>query len=227
MIRIPKQFIAVTFILTIVYTVALTNYTYRLTSKLRVNFSVFAVLVFLLSLAIVGTTVRLLHTSSYKNFWYIVLAALVLVISYLLLPWWVPIPRGGIFNLFWLFIGTILLVIMLNPKLNRHNRYHLLWIPFVLILAKMLFLNMIPEISCAISGGSWFGDEYRIGVNHCIYVYPDAYQFCESSDECMGGCLVMDWYPEESRMSGRCEPSTFPYGCFTYIENPESTMCID
>jgi hypothetical protein len=64
--------------------------------------------------------------------------------------------------------------------------------------------------------------------SYCIINYPDAGKVCQSSSECLGGCVI--YKPPvygQVVLTGVCKDTSSPYGCFAYIEDPEDLACRD
>jgi hypothetical protein len=222
-------FLAATIILAVVYTIAITRLTYGLADELWMNFGLFALLIFFLSLAIIGIIARLLHTGRFKNIKYAGLS--VVVLSILILVAGLPpiqLSPPNIYLMFFILLGIAwLIVIILSPKLRRSKRNHWVLVPLMLFLAIMVFHHVIPQASCTISGGAWLGDGVLGQAWYCRYTYPDGGQACESSDECLGGCIVTDWPTNEPSKTGICKSTTSPFGCYASIEHQALFVCSD
>jgi len=81
----------------------------------------------------------------------------------------------------------------------------------------------IPKdaIACEQAGGSW-GPGGLLGAVGCVLTYPDAGEVCESSDDCLGTCLVAN----ASQETGTCKKTTSPFGCHLTIENARAGLGI-
>ena len=99
------------------------------------------------------------------------------------------------------------------------NKYLWLIIAVVIIIGGGIVLLGNPwkrnpeKISCAVTGGEW-RREGLAGVFRCVHKYADAGKPCQSSDECLGGCIVLSY-----NSPAQCKSDDSPFGCFTTIEN--------
>ena len=97
---------------------------------------------------------------------------------------------------------------------------------FILLVICVVWLY--PRTSCTISGGDW----EPIGLAQrpaCIYTYPDAGKACQSSEECIGACVIYDLPAQGQPMpsAGVCKATNDPFGCYALIEHPEIYACSD
>ena len=100
----------------------------------------------------------------------------------------------------------------------------------VIGIGKTLFLERISlfdGLKCLSSGG----DYKRVGLlgtRQCIYKYSDGGKTCNSSKECLGGCLVQSY---KDLGPGKCKEDNQSVGlCTTTIEQARSGqggLCID
>ena len=73
------------------------------------------------------------------------------------------------------------------------------------------------------------------GNEMCVLPFSDAGKACRGSKDCLGACLLDEkrWtgmrVGPNTAVVGRCQPTNYPYGCFTLVENGsvQSSMCID
>ncbi len=104
------------------------------------------------------------------------------------------------------------------------------YVIIIVLLLAVLFLGYSlkdlqeksnPEKECTGSGGEW----KRAGLAGnflCVYTYSDGGESCDSSDECVGPCIVTSVEnPEPS-----CKNDDNPFGCYNTIENYRETGTI-
>ena len=104
-----------------------------------------------------------------------------------------------------------------NPR-RRHAQIALLAVAVVVGL-----LWFAPRMQCAMGGGTW----RRAGVlgrYQCVHTYADGDQPCQSSEQCMGFCVLNN---PEQRAIGQCEKNDTGYGCYAVIEAPQWYHCTD
>lgn len=93
-----------------------------------------------------------------------------------------------------------------------------------------------PEVpttaeACRAAGGSW-GRQGLLGTEQCVMPMPDAGKVCRDGDDCVGDCRGD---PEAGGaapgdpMTGKCQATTSPFGCYTRVENgrAEGMLCVD
>lgn len=93
-----------------------------------------------------------------------------------------------------------------------------------------------PEVpttaeACRAAGGSW-GRQGLLGTEQCVMPMPDAGKVCRDGDDCVGDCRGD---PETGGaapgdpMTGKCQATTSPFGCYTRVENgrAEGMLCVD
>ncbi|MBU1325709.1 MAG: hypothetical protein KJ676_10735 [Alphaproteobacteria bacterium] len=93
-----------------------------------------------------------------------------------------------------------------------------------------------PEVpataeACRAAGGSW-GPQGLLGRAQCVMPMPDAGKACRDGDDCVGDCRGD---PEKGGaapgdpMTGKCQATTSPFGCYTRIEDgrAEGMLCVD
>ena len=101
----------------------------------------------------------------------------------------------------------------------------------LLILSSPILYNRVAWLYnskvCFMNGGAWI----RIGLAQepaCIITYLDAGKVCQSSEECMGKCVIYDPPIQGQPISGGvCKGTNSPFGCYAVIERPEFYACFD
>ncbi len=97
-------------------------------------------------------------------------------------------------------------------------------IALLILLSPRLYQGVVElyrSTECSISGGKW-----TVGglaqVSFCLRTFPDAGKACQSSDECMGGCVLYD-------ITGQpvCKTNNDPFECYALIEYPHLFGCAD
>jgi hypothetical protein len=83
-----------------------------------------------------------------------------------------------------------------------------------------------PRVTCLVNGGSWVRGGILGQATYCHFTYSDGGKSCQSSDECLGGCVVSDLVSEVPE-KGTCKRTSNPFGCYGFIENPELVICWD
>jgi hypothetical protein len=83
------------------------------------------------------------------------------------------------------------------------------------------------------------GGQVRIaglsGNEMCALPFADAGKVCRSSSDCLGDCLLDEKelggkkVGPRTKVVGRCQPTNYPYGCSTTVENgrPSWGACVD
>ena len=79
------------------------------------------------------------------------------------------------------------------------------------------------EPECLAEGGEW-KPAGLLGIPRCIHTFEDGGNVCESSDDCLGDCLV------NSDGEGYCKYDDNPFGCSQTIESYLTggpAICVD
>ena len=90
-------------------------------------------------------------------------------------------------------------------------------------------LSRAAKEDCATLGG----EVRRIGLlqqEACVFIYADAGNTCEGSDDCEGRCLLEDAALSVGTAAlGRCERDSSYFGCWAEIEDGVVTnaLCVD
>ena len=68
----------------------------------------------------------------------------------------------------------------------------------------------------------------------CEIPFADAGKVCRGSKDCLGACwLDQKQWPSDvgpnTKVVGKCQPTNFPYGCYTTVENGhiQEGICVD
>lgn len=90
---------------------------------------------------------------------------------------------------------------------------------------------LYPRASCAAIGGKWVRDGGFGQAQYCLQSYPDAGKACQSSDDCMGACIVetnSSGVASPLPTAGVCASDNRAFGCFFFFEHQEITgVCVD
>jgi len=67
------------------------------------------------------------------------------------------------------------------------------------------------------------------GTVQCVVRYSDAGQACRDGDDCQGACRAENMNPPPGPVTGRCQETSDPCGCFANVENArvDAAMCVD
>ena len=83
---------------------------------------------------------------------------------------------------------------------------------------------------CEAAGGTVRRDGL-LGWENCIQDFADAGQSCKDNEDCLGRCMVSGEFADMGARSvtGECEATDSPFGCFQTIENGQATaaLCVD
>jgi hypothetical protein len=108
-----------------------------------------------------------------------------------------------------LLLGLIVLFLLLSPGLYQRAAW------------------LYGRTTCSLSGGTWTRGGIA-GTLFCVHTYPDAGKPCQSSDECMGGCVLYEViWGQPPPGEGVCKTNNDPFECFAPIEYPEFYGCAD
>jgi len=111
----------------------------------------------------------------------------------------------------------------------RRQRYILL--AFLMAFGLLGIQWLYPRASCATKGGQWVRDGIFGQAQYCLHSYPDAGKACQSSDDCMGRCLVetnSSGIVPAIPTAGVCAPDNRVFGCFSFFEHQRiDGACID
>ncbi len=101
---------------------------------------------------------------------------------------------------------------------------------FILVVGILGVQWLYPRISCVASGGEWVRDGIFGQAQYCLRSYPDAGKVCQSSKECMGACVLVNYSPSATAVptAGVCQSDNRPFGCYDYLEYPKVfSVCSD
>lgn len=81
---------------------------------------------------------------------------------------------------------------------------------------------------CASSGGT-MRPVCMLGRVQCVIPYSDAGQPCRDGDDCQGDCRAPEMGPSGAEVTGRCQASSDPCGCFANVEDGriDAALCVD
>lgn len=86
------------------------------------------------------------------------------------------------------------------------------------------------QSACLAAKGTW-GPMGMRGIAGCSVPYADAGKTCTDGDQCLGDCRVVE--PDQAMLdkpiTGQCQASSSPFGCFARVEDGHSTgfLCVD
>ena len=86
------------------------------------------------------------------------------------------------------------------------------------------------QSACVAAKGTWGAMGMR-GLAGCSIPYADAGKTCTDGDQCRGDCRVTE--PDQAMgdkpITGQCQASSSPFGCFARVEDGRSTgfLCVD
>lgn len=82
--------------------------------------------------------------------------------------------------------------------------------------------------ACAAEGGA-LRPVCRMQSLQCVVQYSDAGRPCRDGDDCQGDCRAPVEAASGGPVTGRCQASSDPCGCFTRVENgrAEAALCVD
>ncbi|MEO1554695.1 MAG: hypothetical protein AAFR82_12265, partial [Pseudomonadota bacterium] len=68
-----------------------------------------------------------------------------------------------------------------------------------------------------------------LGAERCTRPFSDAGQVCSDSSQCQGACRTTPNVPAGSPVTGICQPSDNPFGCFAEVMNGIAGpgLCVD
>ena len=68
-----------------------------------------------------------------------------------------------------------------------------------------------------------------MGSLQCVISYPDAGRACRDGDDCQGDCRTDAGARAGQAVTGQCQASSDPCGCFATVEDGRATaaLCVD
>ena len=92
-------------------------------------------------------------------------------------------------------------------------------------------VSSLSSTDCAARGGSMKAVG-RLQSMQCVVPYADAGKTCTDGDQCAGECRTADVTQrpmEGTSVSGQCQATSEPFGCFTRVEDGKATatLCVD
>ena len=109
---------------------------------------------------------------------------------------------------------------------------------FLMVVFLVLLILFSPSLyhrvtwlyhsrACSISGGEWAVRGMAENA-FCLRTYQDAGKPCQSSEECMGGCVLYEVSVGQPPPSeGVCKINNDAFECFAVIEYPHLYGCAD
>lgn len=69
----------------------------------------------------------------------------------------------------------------------------------------------------------------RMGSVQCVVTYSDAGQTCRDGDDCQGDCRADVGTQAGTPVTGRCQATSDPCGCFANVEDGQvdGALCVD
>ena len=69
----------------------------------------------------------------------------------------------------------------------------------------------------------------RMGSIQCVVTYADAGRTCRDGDDCQGDCRADVGTPSGTPVTGRCQATSDPCGCFANVEDGQvdGALCVD
>jgi len=68
-----------------------------------------------------------------------------------------------------------------------------------------------------------------MGTVQCVVRYSDAGRTCRDGDDCQGACRAESMSPSQGPVTGRCQATSDPCGCFANVEDGrvDAALCVD
>lgn len=125
-----------------------------------------------------------------------------------------------------LLIPVLFFKLRWTPRIQRYVVF-----VFILILGLLGSQWLYPRASCTLIRGRWIRDGIAGQAQYCLHSYPDAGKPCQSSEDCMGRCLVetnSSGVVPAIPTAGVCAPDNRAFGCFFFFEQQKiSGECVD
>jgi len=90
--------------------------------------------------------------------------------------------------------------------------------------------TMSPEkrVECAASGGT-VERAGILGAERCTKRYNDGGMICTDTSQCQGKCLADTGDANKSNITGTCQKTDNPFGCYAEVNNGKSefALCVD
>jgi len=81
---------------------------------------------------------------------------------------------------------------------------------------------------CQAAGGT-MRPVCMMGTVQCVVPYADAGRPCRDGDDCQGACRAESMEPSRGPVTGRCQATSDPCGCFANVEDGrvDAALCVD
>ncbi len=68
-----------------------------------------------------------------------------------------------------------------------------------------------------------------MGTVQCVIRYADAGRTCRDGDDCQGNCRAETMEPSRGPVTGRCQATSDPCGCYANVEDGrvDAALCVD
>lgn len=91
-----------------------------------------------------------------------------------------------------------------------------------------LLPHQMTAAQCQSAGGT-MRPVCMMGTVQCVVRYSDAGRTCRDGDDCQGSCRATMMNPPPGPVTGRCQETSDPCGCFANVEDGrvDAAMCVD
>lgn len=88
--------------------------------------------------------------------------------------------------------------------------------------------HTLNAAQCQSAGGT-MRPVCMMGAVQCVIQYADAGRTCRDGDDCQGACRAQSMEPSPGPVTGRCQATSDPCGCFANVENGriDAALCVD
>ena len=86
-----------------------------------------------------------------------------------------------------------------------------------------------PDVASCTAKGGTVRPVCRMQKPACVIAYSDAGKVCSDKSDCQGRCLYQGEAPAEASVTGQCQATSDPCGCFTTVVKGHvgPGMCVD
>lgn len=86
-----------------------------------------------------------------------------------------------------------------------------------------------PEAAACAQRGGALRPVCRMQTLQCVVQYSDAGRACRDGDDCQGDCRADAGVTPGASITGQCQASSDPCGCFTTVEGgrAQAGLCVD
>jgi hypothetical protein len=116
-------------------------------------------------------------------------------------------------------------------KLSPQRKILIIALVLLILFSPWLFFRVMwfyNSSTCTKNGGEW-----TVGgmaeKPFCLYTYPDGGKSCNSSEQCIGACVIHE-PPAQGQLTpivGVCKENNNPFECYAVIEYPDTFGCSD